>query len=130
MDIVKGNMGWIEVIVGPMFSGKSEELIRRLKRAEIARQRVQIFKPMIDSRYSHTEIVSHSGFELPSEIVANAVEMFEKVQPRTEVVGRWSSRAVSAPSIRSRSAGPMIVRRVENAAAFTSTLRRIGRPPS
>lgn len=87
MDIVKGNMGWIEVIVGPMFSGKSEELIRRLKRAEIARQRVQIFKPVIDQRYSHTEIVSHSGLELPSEIVTNAVEMFEKVAPRTEVVG-------------------------------------------
>ncbi len=54
MDIVKGNMGWIEVIVGPMFSGKSEELIRRLKRAEIARQRVQIFKPVIDQRYAHS----------------------------------------------------------------------------
>ena len=52
MDIVKGNMGWIEVIVGPMFSGKSEELIRRLRRAEIARQRVQIFKPAIDERKS------------------------------------------------------------------------------
>ena len=65
MDIVKGNMGWIEVIVGPMFSGKSEELIRRLKRAEIARQRVQIFKPVIDQRYAHADIVSHSGFELP-----------------------------------------------------------------
>ena len=51
MDIVKGNMGWIEVVVGPMFSGKSEELIRRLRRAEIARQRVQIFKPAIDARY-------------------------------------------------------------------------------
>jgi thymidine kinase len=87
VDIVKGNMGWIEVIVGPMFSGKSEELIRRLKRAEIARQRVQIFKPVIDQRYSHSEIVSHSGFELPSEIVTNAMDMFEKVQPRTEVVG-------------------------------------------
>ena len=48
MDIVKGNMGWIEVVVGPMFSGKSEELIRRLRRAEIARQRVQIFKPVIE----------------------------------------------------------------------------------
>src|SRR5713101_8122053 len=45
VDIVKGNMGWIEVVVGPMFSGKSEELIRRLRRAEIARQHVQIFKP-------------------------------------------------------------------------------------
>ena len=57
MDIVKGNMGWIEVIVGPMFSGKSEELIRRLRRAEIARQRVQIFKPVIDQRYAANGIV-------------------------------------------------------------------------
>src|ERR1700721_1304240 len=87
VDIVKGNMGWIEVIVGPMFSGKSEELIRRLKRAEIARQRVQIFKPVIDQRYAHSDIVSHSGFELPSEIATNAADVFEKVQPRTEVVG-------------------------------------------
>ena len=87
MDIVKGNMGWIEVIVGPMFSGKSEELIRRLKRAEIAKQRVQIFKPLIDQRYAHSDIVSHSGFELPSQVVTNAMEVLEKVQPRTEVVG-------------------------------------------
>ena len=62
MDIVKGNMGWIEVIVGPMFSGKSEELIRRLKRAEYARQRVQIFKPQIDRRYSDKEIKSQGGW--------------------------------------------------------------------
>src|SRR6202521_5793004 len=87
VDIVKGNMGWIEVIVGPMFSGKSEELIRRLKRAEIARQRVQIFKPVIDQRYSHTEIVSHSGLGISSEIVTSAHEVLEKVQGRTEVVG-------------------------------------------
>jgi thymidine kinase len=87
VDIVRGNMGWIEVIVGPMFSGKSEELIRRLKRAEIAKQRVQIFKPVIDQRYSHSEIVSHSGFEYPSEVVTNAAEVLEKVQARTEVVG-------------------------------------------
>src|ERR1700680_1227975 len=87
VDIVKGNMGWIEVIVGPMFSGKSEELIRRLKRAEIARQRVQIFKPVIDQRYAQTDIVSHSGFELPSQVVRTAADVFEQVQPRTEVVG-------------------------------------------
>jgi thymidine kinase len=87
VDIVKGNMGWIEVIVGPMFSGKSEELIRRLKRAEIARQRVQIFKPVIDQRYAKTDIVSHSGLGLPSEVVSSAAEVLEKVQPRTEVVG-------------------------------------------
>jgi len=63
VDIVKGNMGWIEVVVGPMFSGKSEELIRRLRRAEIAKQRVQIFKPAIDQRYAKNGIVSHSGLE-------------------------------------------------------------------
>ncbi|MFZ0737123.1 MAG: thymidine kinase [Candidatus Acidiferrales bacterium] len=87
MDIVKGNMGWIEVVVGPMFSGKSEELIRRLRRAEIARQRVQIFKPIIDQRYSVGGIVSHSGLELGSDLVKNAEEILHKVEPRTEVVG-------------------------------------------
>ena len=87
MDIVKGNMGWIEVIVGPMFSGKSEELIRRLRRAEIARQRMQIFKPAIDLRYSANGIVSHSGLEIASELVRDGAEVLEKVQARTEVVG-------------------------------------------
>ena len=58
MDFVTGNIGWIEVICGPMFSGKSEELMRRLRRAMIARKRVQVFKPAIDTRYSATEIVS------------------------------------------------------------------------
>ncbi len=87
MDIVKGNMGWIEVIVGPMFSGKSEELIRRLRRAEIGRQRVQIFKPLIDQRYAKNEIVSHSGLEIRSENVRTAAEVLGKVEARTEVVG-------------------------------------------
>src|ERR1700723_3166502 len=80
-------MGWIEVVVGPMFSGKSEELIRRLRRAEIARQRVQIFKPSIDSRYAANEIVSHNGLGIPSDNVSKASEIIEKMQPRTEVVG-------------------------------------------
>jgi thymidine kinase len=87
VDIVKGNMGWIEVVVGPMFSGKSEELIRRLRRAEIARQRVQIFKPVIDQRYTVNGIVSHSGLELASDLVKDAEEILLKVEPRTEVVG-------------------------------------------
>jgi thymidine kinase len=87
VDIVKGNMGWIEVVVGPMFSGKSEELIRRLRRAEIARQRVQIFKPIIDQRYSTNGIVSHSGLELASDLVRTAEDILIKVEPRTEVVG-------------------------------------------
>ncbi len=87
MDLVKGNMGWIEVIVGPMFSGKSEELIRRLRRAEIARKRVQIFKPVIDNRYSTNGIVSHSGLEIQSDTVADADEIVRKVNLLTEVVG-------------------------------------------
>ena len=91
MDIVKGNMGWIEVIVGPMFSGKSEELIRRLRRAgNRGKQRVRakIFKPVIDQLlYSKNGIVSHSGLEIASELVKSGAEILEKVAPRTEVVG-------------------------------------------
>jgi thymidine kinase len=87
VQTVRGNMGWIEVVVGPMFSGKSEELIRRLRRAEIARQRVQIFKPVIDQRYAASEIVSHSGLGIKSDNVATAYEVLEKVDPRTEVIG-------------------------------------------
>ena len=69
MDIVRKepHHGWIEVITGSMFSGKSEELIRRLRRAQIARQKVQIFKPVIDSRYSEDHIVSHSDMRIPSQ---------------------------------------------------------------
>src|SRR5271165_6974720 len=83
VDIVKGNMGWIEVVVGPMFSGKSEELIRRLRRAEIARQRVQIFKPAIDSRYAANEIVSHNGLGITSDNVTKASEIIEKLDRKS-----------------------------------------------
>lgn len=79
--------GWIEVITGCMFSGKSEELIRRLRRAIIARQRVQVFKPVIDQRYSVTEVVSHSGFRLEAERVARAEEILRRLDARTEVIG-------------------------------------------
>ena len=79
--------GWIEVITGSMFSGKSEELIRRLRRAQIARQRVQIFKPAIDNRYSDAEIVSHSEMKIPSVNVATAADLLAKVLKDTEVVG-------------------------------------------
>lgn len=79
--------GWIEVIVGSMFSGKSEELIRRLNRARIARQRVQVFKPSIDARYSIEEIASHSGRTHDSKPVATTREMMELIQPDTQVVG-------------------------------------------
>jgi thymidine kinase len=79
--------GWIEVIAGSMFSGKSEELIRRLRRAKIARQKVQVFKPAIDVRYSHDHIVSHSEMRHESSTVETAAELRAKVEPGTEVVG-------------------------------------------
>lgn len=79
--------GWIEVIVGSMFSGKSEELIRRLRRARIARQKVQVFKPKIDDRYSVVEIVSHSDMRHDSIAVANAQELLNAIEAGTEVIG-------------------------------------------
>ena len=86
MALVRTQLGWIEVICGSMFSGKSEELIRRLRRAIIAKQRVQIFKPTIDSR-SDAEIVSHSEMRMPSISIGSSAELREKVDHRTEVVG-------------------------------------------
>jgi len=83
----KGSLGWIEVVCGPMFSGKSEELIRRLRRAEIARQRVQIFKPAIDQRYSDDHIVSHSSIKMRSEAVRDIADLRARLNPRTEVIG-------------------------------------------
>ena len=79
--------GWVEVIAGSMFSGKSEELIRRLRRAKIARQKVQVFKPEIDSRFSENHIVSHSEMRHESSNVHTAAEIRALVQPETEVVG-------------------------------------------
>ncbi len=79
--------GWVEVITGSMFSGKSEELIRRLRRAIIAKQRVQVFKPAIDERYAAAQVVSHSRWRLEAERVHRASEILERLDPRTEVVG-------------------------------------------
>jgi thymidine kinase len=87
MDIVIGNFGWIEVICGPMFSGKSEELIRRLRRAMIARKRVEVFKPAIDDRYSELEIVSHGDLRIASQVMAHAGEIMDRLDWRAEVVG-------------------------------------------
>ncbi len=87
MDIFTGNLGWIEVICGPMFSGKSEELIRRLRRANIARKRVQVFKPVIDTRYSKDEIVSHGDLRMKSATVEQPKDILRLIDWRTEVVG-------------------------------------------
>ena len=86
MQIVHGKSGWLEVICGPMFSGKSEELIKRIRRAQIARRRVQIFKHGIDARYDATSIVSHSQQSLPGIAVTNALDILSQVDDRTELV--------------------------------------------
>jgi len=87
MHLQPKDVGWIEVICGPMFSGKTEELIRRLKRAKIARQRVIIFKPSIDNRYHSKKIVSHSAQELDSIAVKSSKEILRQVPLGTDVVG-------------------------------------------
>jgi len=89
MDIVRKEpqRGWIEVVAGSMFSGKSEELIRRLRRAQIARQKVQIFKPLVDDRYGDDHIVSHSDMRIASRAVRTSDELLQLVDDDTEVVG-------------------------------------------
>ncbi|HWW85908.1 MAG TPA: thymidine kinase [Vicinamibacterales bacterium] len=89
MEVVRSqpDQGWIEVVTGSMFSGKSEELIRRLRRAQIARQKVQIFKPHVDDRYANDHIVSHSEMRIPSETVENADQLLTHVDDDTDVVG-------------------------------------------
>ena len=79
--------GWIEVICGPMFSGKTEELIRRLKRALIGQQKVQIFKPRIDQRYADAAIVSHSDQRLEGIPIDAIEELSGLLSPDTQVVG-------------------------------------------
>jgi len=83
---VPKNTGWIEVIAGCMFSGKTEELIRRLRRAKIAKQNVKIFKPKIDTRFSDTQIVSHSEQALPSVLIKDINEIIE-LSKDAQVIG-------------------------------------------
>ncbi len=78
--------GWIEVICGSMFSGKTEELIRRIKRAVIAKQGVQVFKPTIDNRFDVEQVASHSGVFFKAEPVTKVVEMRERINLQAEVV--------------------------------------------
>jgi len=85
--MISPGVGSLEVICGSMFSGKSEELIRRLTRAKIARRRVQVFKPRLDDRYSEVEVVSHGGLRLTAFAVSTSGEVLEKTDARTEVVG-------------------------------------------
>ncbi len=84
-NVAPKGSGWIEVICGSMFSGKSEELIRRLKRAQIAKLNVSIFKPEIDDRYSSNHIVSHSEQKIPSTSVTSASDILDQALKATVV---------------------------------------------
>src|SRR5271169_7113112 len=79
--------GWIEVVCGSMFSGKTDELLRRIKRARLARQRVQLFKPRVDNRYDAVKVVTHEGANAEALPVSNAEQLLAHVQPDTAVVG-------------------------------------------
>ena len=83
---LRPSSGWVEVICGSMFSGKTEELIRRLRRAVIARQRVQLFKPAVDDRYGVSTVASHNGMKWEGVVVGDAEEVLSKVEPGTTVV--------------------------------------------
>ena len=82
----KPSSGWIEVICGSMFSGKTEELIRRVRRAQIARQKVQVFKPAMDTRYAEREVASHNGMQVEAIPVENTAQLRALIEPDTTVV--------------------------------------------
>ena len=84
---MKHTHGSIEVVCGSMFSGKTDELIRRLRRAVIARQKVQVFKPAVDVRYAIEKVTSHAGADFDALPVEKAIDIFEKLDPDTTVVG-------------------------------------------
>lgn len=81
------NHGYIEAIIGPMYSGKSEELIRRLKRAKIAKQNIVVFKPTIDNRYSKEDVVSHSGDSIEAIPISKSSKIYDLIDEKTQVVG-------------------------------------------
>lgn len=78
--------GWLELICGSMFSGKSEELIRRVKRATYAKQEVRVFKPVIDNRYSEDAVVSHNGTSMTSYAISSAEDIWNHISESTDVI--------------------------------------------
>jgi thymidine kinase len=82
----KPSGGWIEVVCGSMFSGKTEELIRRLRRAQIAKQKVQVFKPTIDTRFADREVTSHNGVQIEAIPVESTAQVYTMLEPNTTVV--------------------------------------------
>lgn len=86
MNIINQKTGWIEVICGSMFSGKTEELIRRIRRAEYAKQKVLVFKPAIDDRYDAINIVSHSQMQAPSIPIQTPIEIYEHISDDVKII--------------------------------------------
>ncbi len=87
MRTMKRPAGYLEVIAGPMFSGKTEELIRQVKRATIAKKRVQVFKHKVDTRYGKgKKVYSHAGVAFDSHLVSTAAEILRKLEPKTEII--------------------------------------------
>ncbi|MGD6831971.1 thymidine kinase [Sutcliffiella halmapala] len=84
---VMKHSGWVEVICGSMFSGKSEELIRRMRRSQFAKQNIQVFKPAIDNRYADEAVVSHNGTSIIAMPVPSSQAILDQVEEQTEVVG-------------------------------------------
>ena len=84
---MKHDVGSVEVICGSMFCGKTEELIRRLRRARIAKQKVQVFKPAVDNRYNHKKVTSHSGIDVDAIPVASSQDILNELDPDTTVIG-------------------------------------------
>lgn len=91
--------GWLEVICGCMFSGKTEELIRQIRRTAIAKIPFKVFKPRIDNRYSATDITSHGQNKLPAIVIDHPLEIFERIDEKTRVIGIDEGQFFSADLI-------------------------------
>ncbi len=92
-------LGWLYVICGSLFSGKTVEMIRRVRRARIAKQNVQVFKPAIDNRYAIEEVKSHNGLGVEAIPVSSTAELLSKVKPETEVIGIDEIQFFDAPIV-------------------------------
>lgn len=100
MHMQHDGIGWIEVICGSMFSGKTEELIRRVVRAQIARRKVRIFKPVIDVRYAADQVVSHNGQKIPSTNIECGADIFKHLREDEWVVGIDEAQFLDADTVR------------------------------
>jgi thymidine kinase len=78
--------GWIEMICGSMFSGKSEELIRRVSRAQFAKQRIAVFKPVLDNRYAEEAVVSHNGTSVMAKPISHSAEIFQYIDEKLDII--------------------------------------------